>query len=162
MPIPARMAVRLTEAELRTINDALNVVKTTLLSKITVNLTKEERSGGQSVAEKRLPYVQMTFDDFVTQFSQLQPGYMSFEDANLDYTFMQQLDSIELTLRTLAEILGDQQIAAGILAYQYMREFYLAAQRARERNVPGADTVVDALSPLFTQENEAPPAPPTV
>jgi len=40
-------------------------------------------------------------------------------------------------------------------------DFYDVGKGAKERNVPGSDTVVDALSPLFEQENDAATVPPT-
>jgi len=43
----------------------------------------------------------------------------------------------------------DFAMASEHFAYEYMREFYEVAKRAQSVNTPGADTVIEALSPLF-------------
>lgn len=36
--------------------------------------------------------------------------------------------------------------------YQYIRKFYSVVKETQEVNTPGADTVVEAISPLLEQE----------
>lgn len=160
MPVPNSMGVSLTEEQIEDIQLQLKSIKDDLNVLIAVNLTKDERSSIQPVAEKRLPYVQTAFDDLIDANPSLQPGFMSLPDAKTNYGYMAQTGSLILALLQLLEIVTDHHLAAGSLAFDYMLEFYNIAKRAAKSNVPGADTVVDALSPLFEQENEAAPNPP--
>ena len=51
----------------------------------------------------------------------------------------------------------DFAMASEHFAYQYMRVFYNGAKQALAVNTPGADTVVNALSPLFEGQGSQPP-----
>lgn len=81
-------------------------------------------------------------------------------EANADYAYLQQLLKLKTKLMKCVEILSDHELAAGHRAFEFMRDFYHMAQRAAERNVPGADSVVDELSPLFDQVNGIAPGVP--
>ena len=48
----------------------------------------------------------------------------------------------------------DFSLASEHFAYEYMREFYHTAKRAQAVNTPGADTVVEALAPLFEGQGD--------
>lgn len=155
------MGVSLTTTQLDAIKLSIKSVTDALNNLITVNLTKPERSAIQSVADERLPYVQRTFDDLINNYPNLQPSFLDVNVAKADYTYMTQLRSLSLMLQQLVEILSDHELSAGALAYDYMLQFYNVAKRAVLSNVPGADTVVDALAPLFERENAAATVPPT-
>ena len=153
------MGVSLTTAQLDAIKLHLKSSQDVLNNLVTINLTKPERQAIQSVADERLPYVQRTFDDLIINNTNLLPPFRDLDEAKANYTYMTQLRSLMLALLQLIEILSDHELAASALAYEYMLDFYDVAKRAAERNVPGADTVVDALSPLFDRINEAPVLP---
>ena len=50
----------------------------------------------------------------------------------------------------------DFAMASEHFAYQYMRKFYVMAKEGQEVNTPGADTVVEALAPLFEGQGDQP------
>lgn len=153
------MGVSLTEEQFEDLKLSIKSIKDTLNGLITVNLTKDERSAIQSVAEKRFPYVQTAYDTLIDNYPILQPTISNVTEAKSDYKYLTQHRSIGLLLLELLEISSDHELAAGFRAFEYMRDFYNVGERAVERNVPGADTVVDALSPLFAVTNEQPPLP---
>ena len=155
------MGVSLTTVQLDAIKLSIKSVTDVLNNLITVNLTKPERSSIQSVAEERLPYVQTAYETLIDNYPNLQPPFSDLTAAKADYTYTMQLRDLRLLLLQLVEILSDHELAAGNLSFEYMRDFYDVAKRAALRNVPGADTVVDALSPLFELENAAAAVPPT-
>ncbi|MBI1225188.1 MAG: hypothetical protein GC192_08095 [Bacteroidetes bacterium] len=88
------------------------------------------------------------------------PPFGNLTEANADYAYLQQLLKLKTKLMKCVEILSDHELAAGHRAFEFMRDFYHMAQRAAERNVPGADSVVDELSPLFDQVNGIAPGVP--
>lgn len=155
------MGVSLTPTQVSDIKLDIKAVTDTANNLITVNLTKQERSSIQSVAEERFPYVQTAFETLIDNNPNLQPSFSDLTAAKADYTYMTQLRDLRLQLLQLQEILSDHELASGYLAFEYTRDFYDVAKRAALRNVPGADTVVDALSPLFERENAAATVPPT-
>jgi len=155
------MGVSLTTAQLEDLKLKIKSIKDILNTLIPVNLTKEERSAIQSVAQKRFPFVQTAYDTLIDNYPNLQPSFLNVTESKTDYTYLTQHRQLRLLLLELLEISSDHELAAGNRAFEYMRDFYNGGKRARERNVPGADTVVDALSPLFEQENDATPVPPT-
>lgn len=155
MPVPTEMGVSLAPDQLAAAKLDINSVKDVLNTLITVNLTKPERQAIHSVAEERLPYVQTAFDSLIGSYPNLLPPFSDLPAAQADYAYMTQLRGLGLLVQQVMEIVSDHELAAGALAFEYMRDFYDVGKRAAERNVPGADTVVDALSPLFERENEA-------
>lgn len=161
MPVPISMGVSLTTTQLDAIKLNIKSIKDVLNNLITINLTKDERSGIQSVAEKRFPYVETAYDTLIDNYPNLQPSFGNVTEAKSDYTYLTQHRQLGLLLLELLEISSDHELSAGYRAFEYMRDFYDVAERATERNVPGADTVVDALSPLFKQANDAAPTTPT-
>jgi len=48
----------------------------------------------------------------------------------------------------------DFPLAFEHFAYQYTRKFYAIAKEAQSVNTPGADTVVEALAPLFEGQGD--------
>lgn len=153
------MGVSLSTEQLEDIKRNIKSIKDVLNGLITINLTKDERSGIQSVAEKRFPYVETAYDTLIDNYPNLQPSFGNVTAAKSDYTYLTQQRQLGLLLLELLEISSDHELAAGFRAFEYMRDFYDVGERAIERNVPGADTVVDALSPLFAVTNEQPPLP---
>ena len=154
------MGVSLTTQQYTDISEALNTIIGIANGLVTINLTKQERQGIQSVAETRLPYLQKAFNSLIPDNPGLAPPFSSLTAANADYAYLEQLMKLKTKLMTTVEILSDHELAAGYRSFEYMRDFYHMAQRAIERNVPGADTVVDELSPLFDQANVVAPSAP--
>jgi hypothetical protein len=159
MPVPTSMGVSLTAPQLASLKTAFDTIINTMNGLIAVNLTKPERQAIQSVAEERLPFVQTTFDSLLDSYPSLLPPFGNVTEARADYAYLMQLRGLSLLLEQAQEIVSDHELAAGSRSYEYMRDFYHMGKRAIERNVPGADTVVDALSPLFDRINEAPVLP---
>lgn len=160
MPVPTNMGVSLTDTQLEDAKLSLQSVKDQLNGLISINLTKPERSAIQSVSDERLPFVQRTFDDLIGNNRNLLPPFSDLDEAKANYAYMVQTGSLKVLLLQVLEILSDHELASGALAFEYMRDFYDVAKRAAERNVPGADSVVDALSPLFERANPGATVPP--
>jgi len=163
MAMPDKMGVELTPAQYTTIIDALNLALTTLNGVKIVQLTAEERKGAQSASEIRFPYIQNAIENLAPQYPALQPGYLPYADAEKDMNLALDMREINLIVAEVNDRFTDLAMASEHHAYKYMRKFYNIAKEAQSENTPGADTVVNALKPLFEgqgeQTNETPNVP---
>lgn len=154
MPVPINMGVSLNQSQYDTIDKSLDTIINILNGVKPINLTKDERTGIQSVAEKRLPYLEKAFDSLIPDNTNLVATFSNLDEGNADYAYLRQHLKLKTKMAKALEIASDHELAAGYRAFEFMRDFYHMAKRAVERNVPGADSVVDALAPLFEQTNE--------
>ena len=153
--MPDKMGYTFTPAEKTTIVDALNTVLNILNAKKVVQLTKSERSKSQSIGNTRMPYVQQTIRHLAPQFQLLQPRYMSLPDAQNDIAMTEDMTEIMNLVTETFDRYTDFSIASEHFAYLYFRNYYAVAKSALDRNTPGADTVVNAIKPLFAM-NDSP------
>src|ERR1041385_5119412 len=84
MPMPDKMGVEFTGTQKQDIIDGFQAILTILNGIKVVQLTPDEREGALGVAETRLPYVLNAINNLAPAYPQLQPGYMSFDDAGKD------------------------------------------------------------------------------
>ncbi len=147
------MGFEFTAQELTDIDAAFSTILGILNAKGNINLTNEERQSAKSISYKRQPFVSKVFEDLAVSFPNLRPSFSDYSEAQKDYTYGAQTSKLLGTMMKAMEVLEEHSLSAENLAFQYVLDFYNTAKRAAERNVPGSNTAVDALSPLFEQAN---------
>ena len=154
MPMPSEMGLDFTAAEITALTDHFTGILTIMNAKKVVQLTAKERNGAQSVSETRFPYVQNTITNLAPDFPALQPGFLVFADAQKDLGASSTLRDLSVLRNEVNDRMTDFAMASEHFAYQYTRIFYSNAQKAQAVNTPGADTVVEALAPLFEGQGD--------
>lgn len=136
--------------------DMQNIID--MLTPLSINLTKTERSGASSVGDERLPFMVDYFGN-KNDYPSMKPTFMSETDADSHWGIAQALDNIELRALKVVELVTDIRINSEHFAYKYGLEGYAVVGRAKEQNVPGADTFYDLLSRHFAQSPSTPEEP---
>ncbi len=156
MPMPSEMGYSFTPTEIQDIKDHFDGILTIINNKKVVQLTAKERQAAQSASETRFPYIQNAIKNLAPAFPNLQPNFLKLSDAEIDYDTSFQLRSLIGLRDEVNDRMIDFSMASEHFAYQYMRKFYNNAKEAQDVNTPGADTVVDALAPLFEGQGKQP------
>lgn len=161
MPMPDKMGVAFTPTEIQDIKDHFTGILTIINGKKIVQLTAEERQAAQAASDTRLPYVDNAINSLAIDFPNLLPGFLSQADAENDMDTSVQFRDIANLRNEVNDRMIDFGMASEHFAYQFMRVFYNSAKQALAVNTPGADTVVNTLSPLFEGQGIKNPVPPT-
>lgn len=154
MPMPSEMGLEFTPAEITALSGHFEAILTIMNAKKVVQLTAKERQGAQSASEKRFPYVQNAIINLAPAFPKLQPNYLDFAEAQKDFGAANDLRTLTALRNEVNDRMIDFAMASEHFSYLYTRHFYANAQKAQGVNTPGADTVVEALSPLFEGQGE--------
>jgi len=155
MPMPDKMGLSFTPTEITDLTNAFNSILTIMNSKKIVQLTGKERQKAQSASEKRLPYIDNAINNLAPAFPNLQPPFMVLADATKDIAAANQLRALNAARSEVNDRMIDFSLASEHFAYEYMRKFYAIAKEGQSVNTPGADTVVEALAPLFEGQGVA-------
>lgn len=150
----SKINITLTPAQVQAIQKAINELKNPANMPVQFNLTKKERTSLPNISNERYPYVQRS----VQIHGPNNPGFVSGDagtqaEATNDLTYYDQVENFIQQLTQALEIYTDTQQVAGSEAFVWMRNLYGTAQLKAANQVPGADTVVDDLKPLFDKEN---------
>lgn len=159
--MPNEMGVEFTAAEQGLIISGIQQAIATIVAKKVVQLTAEERQGGQSVAETRQPYVHKAIEELAPTYPALQPNFLPLAGAQTDLRASEQMNQAMLLATELMDRIIDFGLASEHFAYQYTRKFYAIAKEAQGTNTPGSDTVVDELKGLFEGQGTSNPITPT-
>ena len=119
-----------------------------------MQLTAKERQRAQSVSEIRFPYTENAINNLAPTFPNLQPSFLSLADAEKDFSASSDLRSLANVRNEVNDRMIDFSMASEHFAFEYMRKFYAKAKEAQSVNTPGADTVVEALAPLFEGQGD--------
>lgn len=133
-----------------------------------INLTKKERGSANSIDDDRLGFVEDYYGN-KGDYPNLLPGFMNEADADLHNSVRINLDSIRVKALRVVELVEDLQINSEHFTMEYAGEGYAVVGRAKDRNVPGADTFWDLLRRHFkdmggpgeTPPEDPPPEEPT-
>jgi len=149
MPFPTKMDFDFTAQELADTDNALDTLLNIINSKGRINLTPKERKHAGSVGKKRQPYVQKVYDNLAVNYQNLRPSFSDFNSARTNYSYAARIRQILLRMAEALEVYEEHAICAERLAYHYVLDFYSSAKQSAQRSVPGADTAVETLAPLF-------------
>lgn len=152
--MPSEMGLDFTAAEITTLEGHFNGILTIMNAKKVVQLTAKERQGALSVSDKRFPFTENAINNLAPAFPNLQPPFLALSTAEADFSASYKLRTLANLRNEVNDRMIDFSFASEHFAYEYMREFYHTAQRAQAVNTPGADTVVEALAPLFEGQGD--------
>jgi hypothetical protein len=144
------------QADIDAIKTAINGIITQINTANTTNvaLTKDERSKGVTVGEKREP-----FNDYYYENKNDHPEFKpaanqtSITEAQADQHFFNHngMGSVIDLLTSAIELAQDIQLNSEHFAYEYASDGRLVAKTAAEKGKPGADAWFDALDSRFPQ-----------
>ena len=147
------LSVDFTPAQQTAITDALNAALVALNAVVIVTLTAEERRTIPTVEANRFQYIDKAVftlgPDFPSLISRAVTTAKAVDAAN-SYNFLTQVLALVVELNDRAT---DARHNLGNTTYNYTLDMYHEAQRY-VGDLPGADTIVDELRPLF--ENQGP------
>jgi hypothetical protein len=126
----------------------------------TITLTPEQRKTIPNVEANRYSYVQKAVDDFGPEYKDLVSRAVSTDKAKEaleSYDFLTELQGLLLEFTDRAT---DLRHNLGNTTYNYTLDMYHEAQRY-VADLPGADTVVQELKPLFEDQGPQNPDTPT-
>ena len=157
MPLATKMGFEFTPQEIETMNQALDTLLSVVAAKGKINLTKKERSSAHAIGPGRQHFADLVFDQFGATHGHLCPGWSDFSAEKKNYLYNNELEKLLLRLAGVVEVFSDHSINAQHLIFKYLLDFYNNANQASVGNVPGADTVREALAPLFARPRKRNP-----
>ncbi|MBI1289595.1 MAG: hypothetical protein GC178_18695 [Flavobacteriales bacterium] len=149
MPVPVVLGVEFTQAEVDAMKAGAQVIIDTIVSKINLNLSNEERQGLSTVSNQRLPYVLRSVKEYAVDYPNLNGIGYSLADADKDLDTFGQMFEVLTKLTEATERTEELQMVAGHFAYEFTRDQYANAERYRTKNVAGAQVVYDGLKECF-------------
>jgi hypothetical protein len=149
MSLPA-INITLSGAQLAAINAALDILESNCPFR--VNIPALEKRRGQGLSVKRYPYVKNVIENYAPANPAMQPGFMTLADAKNDFDLYNQFTPLLLRLASIVESYSDTQWLAGKEVYAYYREFFAQAERAKNNNAPGADSIYLDLKSIFEKQ----------
>ena len=167
MPVPTKLGISFTDAEIDAMKAGIQVVIDTIASKITLNLSVKERETLSKVGDERKPFVQKSIGIYGVDYPQFNPLAYKLSDAQSDKTTYQQMEGVISKLKESNELTTELQMVAGHFAFLFMRKQYNNALANVDENVPGAQVIVDGLKGAFegqgnfSEEDTAGETPPT-
>jgi len=116
-----------------------------------VNLTKKERSSGNSIGPKRMPYVQDAVSNIVPLFPALGSPSIPLPRTVTLLDLVTFMATVTPKMAEVNDRLTDLGLNAESLVFLSMRDSYKTAQ-IQEGRMPGADVLLAAIAPLFAPQ----------
>lgn len=167
MPLPLKLGVTFSDAEVADMKAGMQVVINTIHSKIIANLSVKERSDLSKLGPERIPYAEKSIGIYGIDYPQFNPLAYLFADAQKDAETYAQMQQVISKLKECGEVATELQMLAGHFVYLFMRKQYENGQSNVDENVPGAQVIVDGLKGAFegqgnfSDETTADDTPPT-
>jgi len=159
MPLIESLNINYTPAQKTAIETALDTARTELETVIgqPLNLSDQERGDTPSVDVQRESFVREAIETLAIQYPTLLGPEITASQADKLWKFRN--SSIDLLTRADAfrDLLTDAIINAENLCLKFTEDLRTNAQRFKDRNVPGADVVWDALEGLHEVTPGEPP-----
>lgn len=149
MPIPTKLGVDFTDVELDAMKNAAQVIIDTIVAKVDLNLSNEERQGLSTLSDERMPYVFKSLAEYANDYPTLNGIGYAQADASKDMDTYGKMFQVITKLKEATERAEELQMVAGHYAYEFMRDQYANAERYRTKNVAGAQVVYDGLKACF-------------
>jgi hypothetical protein len=164
MPIPTKLGVDFTEAEIDAMKAAVQTIIDTIDAKVSFNMSSQERQDLSKVGDQRLPYVQKSINEYGIDYPKLNGLAYDHASAELDLKTYDGMFEVLTKLSEATEKAEEMQMVAGHFCYKFMRDQYDNAEKYRTENVTGAQVVYDGLKACFegqggTSDNPSPPSP---
>jgi len=127
-----------------------------------INLARDDKRGIPTIGPERAGMI----DIFIPQMTAnptLVPSYVNMTEVAADRKLYFDLQDIASPAAALLEALTDTKHVAGSDLFLAFTAYYKNLQEASRRNVPGVDSLLDALRPFFARRTQpaSPTTPPT-
>jgi hypothetical protein len=149
--------VRLSDADLQEIKQAIDTIQNKISFRIT--LTQEERKRLYKMGDKRIAFVQNSFNVAQSNRNILPPSFDLEAYAN-DYRLATNLNELLMRLNQLTEEVDDTLMAVGSEAMSSSLTVYEYVKTAAKKT-PGLKTIAEQLGSLFKAIRSKPAKPAT-
>jgi hypothetical protein len=160
MPVPLKLGIQFTPAEITAMQDAAKLISDTINAKILLNLSKDERQSLSKVADERFIYVARSIQEYAAEFPNLNGIGYTVDDVLRDFDTFINLGAMVNLLAEANERVTELQMVAGHFMFEFMTDQYSNAERYKDKNVVGAQTVYDGLKGAFAGQGPQQPTPP--
>lgn len=124
-----------------------------------IQIEKEELKSMPKIADGRLPFVEKTAD-FSVSNPEFLPPFADVPEFQKDLKAYKDMKELARPLRQILDNLENTMMVAGSEAWYAALSYYRSVQYHAKMGVPGAQTILDELRPLFEArskpENETP------
>lgn len=124
-----------------------------------IQIEKEELKAMPKIADGRLPFVEKTAD-FSVSNPEFLPPFANVAEFQKDLKAYKDMKELARPLRQILDNLENSMMVAGSEAWYAALSYYRSVQYHAKMGVPGAQTILDELRPLFEArskpENEDP------
>ncbi len=141
------ISINFTTAELTTLDDALQQIKTVLRGK-TVNLTPDQRRQYGSIAEQNKLFVNKA-KELMEQNPNHVPNFLDKVEFDKDYNARQQIANRLIRLEGLTEQLADTKILLDHDNYFNALTFYRNIKFLSKESVAGTTTLYKEMAQFF-------------
>ena len=168
MPVPLKLGVSFTQAEIDAMKAGVQVVIDTIQSKIILNLSNQERKDLSKLSNERLPFVGRSIREYALDYPQFNPLAYAYGDVKQDFPTYSGMEAVLSKLTEATEVSTELQMVAGHFCFLFMRKQYELAETNKDQNVPGAQVIYDGLKDCFegqgnfgdeTTADDTPPTP---
>lgn len=157
MPDDNRISAALTPADKAAI--LAKIAECVALIPFAVNLTPEEKQSLPSIGVERAGMIDAFLEEMQAH-PELIPSYVNLSETIKDIALFRNVTPLFSASSGLCERFSDVLKALGADILGNFLPFYANVREARRRNVPGADTVYNRLSPFFARGPRTPSTPP--
>ncbi len=120
-----------------------------------IKLTSDQKKRLAKLDDARIPFADKGIF-YGEQQPLIVPPYTDLTELKKDIAFFKATRRVGAELSSLAEMVDDSRIAAGVDAYQAVLSIYNSAKGAAKQGVPGTQTIVDEMGKLFEGQGKIP------
>jgi hypothetical protein len=141
------ISVTFSESDISDINNAILVLKNTLLLKLK-ELKPEEKKKYPLMGDKSVAFVQKALE-YCNANPELTPKFFDAEEFSRDFKAVETMRGFRAPLEQIVNQLMDTMCLAGSDSYSAALMFYNSVKIARKANVPKSQSIHDELAKKF-------------
>ncbi|WP_154852999.1 hypothetical protein [Cyclobacterium xiamenense] len=145
------ISIEIPEAELATIRETLNTLKTSL-GPYLLALTPSERRTVPKMSDGTLPFVEKAME-YAREDGQFLPPYVEITELEKDWNAVKTLMPVLRDLQQLVSNLNDSVTMAGSEAYVGALSYYNSVKYGAKINVADAKTIYEDLRQRFARSS---------
>jgi hypothetical protein len=147
-----RISFTITDAQMQKVLSSRQVLQETL-APLLVSLGTQSRRTLPKLGPKGLDFMSKTFA-YAENNAQFQPTFVDMGEFATDLAAVGLLRQIVQPLSQLVDMLNDTLLLSSAGAYSASLACYKAFKAADEADAPGANSIVNELSPYFAQHGK--------
>lgn len=156
MSFDRRNNTSFTAVQVTAIRGAITTIKTNIQAAfpVPINLSPQQRRGARTISNVRYPFARRAITEFGVSFPGLSGAAVPVTRVTVNWELYNQTEQINTELAEVVDMLTDLNINSGVICMEFTDDQYTNAERARGRDVEGADTVYEAQNPLYDREDQ--------